>query len=544
MRWTGGWLLAGVAAMVMSMGMPRESLAYGPVATHAVCGPKDRVESGLQGQTTLAERFASGTPRAFNCNLELAGQYVGEGAGVGFAITERCAYVPQWLIPLPFTSTLKNPGLMVIDAQDPANAKVAKYLRTPAMIHPNESPMIHYGRNLLISQHFDETNSYGKTTDIYDISDCLNPVLKFSGIIPGFIFHTGDFSPDGTILWGSTGPNLRSKFPDVGDSITALDLTDPTKPKVLAQWRTDDAKLVRFHGLSVSDDGKTAYFTIGEHTYSLVNGKVTPAPYQGIGILDVSEVQDRKPDPQIRMVGKPLFWDDVVHNQYLQPVTIKGRKYLYDNRIDGVITSDAKVHTGFSYHHPRVSPEETCKYGKPGWGYITFIDIDNPEKPAIAGSLKLEVHEPKNCLATAHDPVFGHGYSPLYCEPDNYQDAKKMVCGFAEGGVRVFDVRDVKKPREIAYYKPPAVGNAPRAASPYQTFRDVPGITSRATKFHTADGVVYPAFAKGGKEIWFTSFDNGFQVLRFSEALMAREKELFAEPETCYGGLRPKHGCP
>ncbi|MBL8266410.1 MAG: hypothetical protein JNL55_08515, partial [Steroidobacter sp.] len=154
------------------------------------------------------------------------------------------------------------------------------------------------------------------------------------------------------------------------------------------------------------------------------------------------------------------------------------------------------------------------------------------------------VHEPKNCLATAHDPVFGHGYSPLYCEPDNYQDAKKMVCGFAEGGVRVFDVRDVKKPREIAYYKPPAVGNAPRAASPYQTFRDVPGITSRATKFHTADGVIYPGFARGGKEIWFTSFDNGFQVLRFSAALLAKEKELFAEPETCYGGLRPKHGCP
>ncbi|MBL8271364.1 hypothetical protein, partial [Steroidobacter sp.] len=436
MQWVRGGWLAWVAT-VLSMSLPQETLAYGPIATRAVCGPKDRVESGLQGQTTLAERFASGTSQAFNCNLELVGQYVGEGAGVGFAITERCAYVPQWLIPLPFTSTLKNPGLMVIDAKDPATAKVAKYLRTPAMIHPNESPMIHHGRNLLVSQHFDETNIYGKTTDIYDISDCLNLKLKFSGIIPGFIFHTGDFSPDGTILWGSTGPNLRAKFPDVGDSITALDLTDPTKPKVLAQWRTDDPKLVRFHGLSVSDDGKSAYFTIGEHTYSLVNGKVKPAPYQGIGILDVSEVQERKPNPQIRMIGQPLFWDDVVHNQYLQPVTIKGRKYLYDNRIDGVITSDAKVHTGFSYHHPRVSPEETCKYGKPGWGYITFIDIENPRQPTIAGSLKLEVHEPKNCLATAHDPVFGHGYSPLYCEPDNYQDAKKMVCGFAEGGVRV-----------------------------------------------------------------------------------------------------------
>jgi hypothetical protein len=110
--------------------------------------------------------------------------------------------------------------------------------------------------------------------------------------------------------------------------------------------------------------------------------------------------------------------------------------------------------------------------------------------------------------------------------------------------VRVFDVRDVKRPREIAYYKPPAVGSEPRAASPYQTFREVSGMTARANKFHSADGAIYPAFAKGGREVWFTSFDNGFQVLRFSDALVTREKELFAEIPTCFGGLRPPHGCP
>jgi hypothetical protein len=538
-------LLVVCAALVTLAGVQADSWAFGPVAAKARCGPNDRPEGGLQGQTTLAERFASGPPRAYNCNLELVGQYTGEGAGVGFAITKRCAYVPQWLVPMPLVSVLKNPGLIVFDVSDPAKPKVAKYLRTPAMLHPNESPMIHLGRNLLIAQHFDEQDVYGKTTEVYDISDCLNPVLKFSGIIPGFIFHTGDFNREGTILWGSTGPVIRDKFPDVGDRITALDVSNPSQPKIVAQWRTDDPRLFRFHGLSVSDDGNTAYFTIGRHSYSMVDGKVTPAPYQGIGILDVSEVQARKPNPQIRSISE-LFWgdNDVVHNQYIRPVTIKGRKYVFDNRIDGVISSDAKVHTGFTYSHPRVSPEEACRTGKPAWGYVTIIDIDDPKRPVRVSSLKLEVHEPKNCLATAYDPVFGHGYSPLNCEPDNWQDARKMVCGFAEGGVRVFDVRDVKRPREIAYYKPPAVGSEPRAASPYQTFREVSGMTARANKFHSADGAIYPAFAKGGREVWFTSFDNGFQVLRFSDALVTREKELFAEIPTCFGGLRPPHGCP
>jgi hypothetical protein len=536
--------LAACAVFVLLASGPREVLAFGPVATKATCGPQDHTESGLQGQTTLAERFAPGPARAYNCNLDLVGQYVGEGAGVGFAITEHCAYVPQWLVPMPLVSVLKNPGLMVIDVADEAHPKVATYLRTPAMIHPNESPMVHLGRHLLIAQHFDEQNMYGHTTDIYDIADCLRPVLKFSGIIPGFILHTGDFNREGTILWGSTGPVIRDKFPDIGDSITALDIADPSHPKILAQWRTDDPRLWRFHGLSVSDDGNTAYFTIGEHTYSMVDGKVVPAPYQGIGILDVSEVQARKPDPKIRKVSE-LFWgDDVVHNQYLRPLTIKGKKYLFDNRIDGVISSDAKVHTGYPYKHPRVSPEDACSTGKPAWGYVTILNVDDPKHPVRVSALKLQVQDPKNCLATAYDPVFSHGYSPLNCEPDNWQDAKKVVCGFTEGGVRVFDVRDVMHPREIAYYKPPAVGSEPRAASPYQTFRDVSGRTARSNKFHSADGAIYPAFARGGKEIWFTSFDNGFQILRFSAALMAKEKDLFAEIPTCYGGLRPPHGCP
>jgi hypothetical protein len=158
-------------------------------------------------------------------------------------------------------------------------------------------------------------------------------------------------------------------------------------------------------------------------------------------------------------------------------------------------------------------------------------------------AIKLEVHEPKNCLATAYDPVFSNGYAPLNCDLDNYQDAKMKVCGYGESGVRVFDVRDIRRPREIAYYKSPATGDAPRAASPYQTFRDVPGISSRAARFHSADNAVYPYFARGGKEIWFAGFDNGFQVLRFSDALMAREKTLFEGIKSCGDGPRPRHGC-
>jgi hypothetical protein len=44
----------------------------------AICGPGDHTESGLQGQTTPQERSSGYSERAYNCNLELVGQFQGE----------------------------------------------------------------------------------------------------------------------------------------------------------------------------------------------------------------------------------------------------------------------------------------------------------------------------------------------------------------------------------------------------------------------------------------------------------------------------------
>jgi len=46
----------------------------------AKCGRMDRAETGLQGQTTPRERSSGDSERGYNCNLELVGQFQGEGA--------------------------------------------------------------------------------------------------------------------------------------------------------------------------------------------------------------------------------------------------------------------------------------------------------------------------------------------------------------------------------------------------------------------------------------------------------------------------------
>jgi hypothetical protein len=63
----------------------------------AVCGPGDRSESGLQGETTQQERFSGDSELGYNCNLELVGQepqdtYQGAYSQDGPAYYDVCAY--------------------------------------------------------------------------------------------------------------------------------------------------------------------------------------------------------------------------------------------------------------------------------------------------------------------------------------------------------------------------------------------------------------------------------------------------------------------
>jgi hypothetical protein len=71
------------------------SIASASVPT-ANCGPNDWTESGLQGQVTPEERESGDSLGGYNCNLELVGQYQGDGLysqiGLAFAGAGDCAY--------------------------------------------------------------------------------------------------------------------------------------------------------------------------------------------------------------------------------------------------------------------------------------------------------------------------------------------------------------------------------------------------------------------------------------------------------------------
>ena len=96
-------------------------------------------------------------------------------------------------------------------------------------------------------------------------------------------------------------------------------------------------------------------------------------------------------------------------------------------------------------------------------------------------------------------------------------------CGFA-----VFDIRDLQHPKEIAYYKPPTVrkallpGSGSWAQGVDRTYDKISGFA----RFQKV-----PANGTRGRELqmWFVSDGNGFQVVRFSNAFAALNKELLED---------------
>jgi hypothetical protein len=440
----------------------------------AECADYSMAETGLQGQVSRADRDSGRSLQGYWCNMSLIGKYQGHGAGIINPSYKNCAYFGSF-----FPNSLmgdKN-GVQVVDASDTANPKGVNKLTSTAMslgtweslkVDPVHGRLAAVGVPLLFGF---------MTFDIYDIKDdCTKPKLLNgtgdSNDTPSLAVagHEGGFSPDGNTYYAT----------DVLGDLTAIDISDPTKPETIYMNFTG----LTSHGFSISPDGNTMYLA-----------RIFPA---GVRVLDISDIQQRRPNPQVRIVGAEYWYDGLISQTSVNFVK-DGHKYLF------------AVDEG-------------------GSGGVRLLDVADRTKPQVIRKYRLEINRPENGPIRKVD-VKGNGafgYDAHYCSIDSPVDPTMLACSYWASGVRLFDITDLMNPKELGYFNPPgqtpllSQGKLPN--SPHSLGTLLPPFTNPMDVdfedlFTQPDGSVdwcsSPPEFRSGNQLWVSCSDNGFMVLQY-----------------------------
>jgi hypothetical protein len=123
----------------------------------------------------------------------------------------------------------------------------------------------------------------------------------------------------------------------------------------------------------------------------------------------------------------------------------------------------------------------------------------------------LEIHDPTTCAQTVPDlaGLSSFTYGAHYCSVDNIHKATTLACGYFNSGIRVFDIRDPIRPREIAYYNP-AYTTTVSAGSNHVTQR----MTQQPGGPDWCAAQVHMDVEQG--TLWTTCQDNGLLSLKFT----------------------------
>jgi len=483
-----------------------EKVGPSPVA-RATCGPGDRPETALQGQVPANLRAAGF--HGFNCNLQLIGQ--ARGVGANWQTTQfkdraghTCGYhgtaSPALSGPGRTQSTY---GVPIVDLTTPTAPAIVGHLQTTSMLDPWESLKVNERRQLLAADN-GQNGGGGPEVDIYDISlDCRTPQLLASiavgtagggGAVAPVIGHEGAWAPDGLTYYGG---DLSTN----GGQYYAVDTANPTTPKLITTWVPGIANV---HGMSISDDGNRGYFVslggLSGNPIADLNDPTKPAN-NGLLIYDLSQIQARVPNPQVRLISR-LLWKDGSVAQHTIPVKIGGRPYIVfvDEAGSGGLSSTAQA-------------QGACAAGFTPFPLARIIDVSDEANPAIVSRLALEIHNPKSCSMVVPDlaglSIFTYGSH--YCSVDNKQNATTLVCGYFNSGIRVFDIRDPAQPKEIAYFNP-AGATTPSSGSNHTLSNNFvaggPDWCSAQAHLDATNGT-----------LWTTCQDNGVLMLKFTNGV-------------------------
>jgi hypothetical protein len=450
-------LLAAVALVAGTVTAGSASASSQHSQPYAGATPDRRCDVGsmpekTQGRAPLADYASGRAAKGYFCNAREVSHF---GSTGGYRVARYvdkaghvCAFYDSTLLfpaNVPEQGT-EGPGVYVLNMANPARPTLATTLKTPAMLSPHESLRLNVARGLLVADMGYPTWNPG-FVDVYDVSkDCLNPTLDASSPM-GLLGHEGGFAPDGKTFY------VTSLY---GHTISAVDLSNPAAPVIL--WTSFAYSP---HGVSISNDGRTLF--MAESSFDS-NG------FSGLTILDVSQIQERKTDPQVPLVAR-LTWPQVSTPQNATPFTENGHRYVLE---DDEFGSGSHV------------------------GAARIIDIENLRHPFVVANMRLAINSAQGQSKGNGDPGTSsslQGYRAHYCDLPSRVDPHIVACSFIASGLRVFDIEKVRHPVEVAYFNKPA-GNGTASSGAY--------------------AMSAPAYDPARNDIWYDDGNSGFYVVHLT----------------------------
>lgn len=418
----------------------------------AICGPGDVPETGLQGQVPRAVQLAGF--EGFRCGLELVGQNTirDRGGNHQLAAMGDCAYYTTTAL-VGANPAYPDTGMAVLDVSDPADPELVDVLRSPGTLDTLEA--LHAYNGII-------TASTDNLMDVYEAKDdCRKPVLRSTFRLP-VVSHGFRLSDDGRTAYALGHGTANAG--EVARYLSVIDLSDPAEPELILEYADHGG-----HDMDLSPDGNRAYIA-GEG---------------GLIILDTSDIQARRDDPEIRVVHH-LTWPagSSITSHTAKWVQRDGRTYI--------LASNEAFKT-------------TCDF-RP---QAKHIDITDETRPVIVADYGLEVNDPELCNEHMLNQD-GLSYNVHYVGVDDKYDTELVFWNWFASGVRVFDFRDPTEPREIAYYNPPVKLDTAQKGGLFGEELLFVDVTTPNMWFQRETG-----------HLWFGSASNGFQVLAFTDAARA-----------------------
>ena len=456
--------------------------AAGSAHAESFCipGPGDRPETGLQGSASLADRSGPDGFQGFWCGAHKVGQHVlfNRGSFGDLQLKDNCAYASM---RDPSDLNALTTGTAVVDVSVPSNPVIpadtanppnpnGKILRTRAMIRAYSA--LELSGNIMVGAFKDFGPNGTNPLDVYDVSDCLNPVALSTTYDTAGGNHDGWLTPDGKTYYGIPFGGVRVLSGPAGAPVLnparvdmhVTDLSDPRHPKHLMTWNrlqlpaevlalnTQPLAATNFHDVSTNKAGTRVYMALygGNNSLGGNNNNAIPAQNQrcsnGLLILDSSDIVNRVPNPTLRYVSFLSWCDQPLDPDFGDGSTgsAHATEYvIHENGKEYIVSTDE---SGGGLNGTAAGVCAQRSYGR-------MIDISDERNPKVVGTFKPDVNKPENCAANVAADTSGGMIHYL-----GFDDRYKMrltIYAAANQGMRFVDWRDPAHPKEIAYYVKP-----------------------------------------------------------------------------------------